>query len=174
MNFHPEPPSAPCSLASSASLGCSSSRSSSSGLARIGGSFFACRHGAARESLGHHRSSAGRQNQGRPTYHGFARTDDAARCVSVGKSMMSPPPKHALTGFHIPSFPPAKSALCRCEKLPERMLEKLSLCDDITIVMFALVFLICSEKSKDQCVCLRLSEVRLIHHLNIEKPPFTS
>ena len=99
MNFHPEPPSAPCSFASSASLGCSSSRSSSSGLARIGGSFFACRHGAARESLGHHRSSAGRQNQGRPTYHGFARTDDAARCVSVGKSMTSPPPKHARNQF---------------------------------------------------------------------------
>jgi hypothetical protein len=54
-----------------------------------------------------------------------------------------------------------------------KTLEKLSLCDDIAIVMFAFVFLVCSEKSKDQCVCLRLSEVRLIHHLNIEEPPFT-
>ena len=67
----------------------------------------------------------------------------------------------------------AKSAPCRCGKLPERTLEKLSLCDDIAIVMFAFVFLVCSEKSKDQCVCLRLSEVRLIHHLNIEEPPST-
>jgi predicted ester cyclase len=67
------------------------------------------RHGAARESLGHgHRPSAGRQNQGHPTYHGYARTDDAARCVSVGKSMMSPPPKHALYSFHIHSFPPGE------------------------------------------------------------------
>jgi hypothetical protein len=92
---------APCSLASSASLGCSSSCSSSSGLARIG-EVSCARHGAARESLGHHRSSAGRQNQGRPTYHGFARTDEAARCLSVGKSMMSPPPKHALNRFSYP------------------------------------------------------------------------
>jgi hypothetical protein len=67
----------------------------------------------------------------------------------------------------------AKSALCRCGKLSERTLEKLSLCDDIAIVMFAFVFLVCSEKSKDQCVCLRLSEVRLIHQLNIEEPPST-
>ena len=66
-----------------------------------------------------------------------------------------------------------KSALCRCGKLSERTLEKLSLCDDIAIVTFAVVFLVCSEKSKDQCVCLRLSEVRLIHHLNIEEPPST-
>jgi hypothetical protein len=77
------------------------------------------------------------------------------------------------TGFHIHSFLLAKSALCRCGKLPERIPEKLSLCDDIAIVMFAYVFLVCSEKSKDQCVGLRLSEVRLIHHLNIEEPPST-
>ena len=67
------------------------------------GEFLGARHGAARESLGHgHRPSAGRQNQGHPTYHGYARTGDAARCVSVGKSMMSPPPKHALNRFSYP------------------------------------------------------------------------
>jgi hypothetical protein len=40
-----------------------------------------------------------------PDYHGFARTDYAARCVSVGKSMMSPPPKHALNRFSYPFLP---------------------------------------------------------------------
>jgi hypothetical protein len=37
----------------------------------------------------------------------------------------------------------------------------------------AIVFLVCSEKSHDQRVCLRLSEVRFIHYLNIEEPPST-
>ena len=64
----------------------------------------------------------------------------------------------------------AESIAHRPNNLP---LEKLSLRDDIAIVMFAVVFLACGEKSKDQCVCLRLSEVRLIHHLNIEEPPST-
>ena len=139
-----------------------------------GGVFLASPPRAARESPGHHRRS-GRQNQGHPTYHGFARTDDAGRCVSVGKSMMSPPPKHARNQFSYPFLSSWRNPpLCRCGKnYRQRTLKKLSLCEDMPIVMFAFVFLVCSEKSKDQCVCLRLSEVRLIHHLNIEEPPST-
>src|SRR6476619_5694545 len=77
-------------------------------------------------------------------------------------------------GFHIPSFPPGEIRPLPVRKITGKNTGKLSLCDDIAIVMFAFVFLVCSEKSKDQCVCLRLSEVRLIHHLNIEEPPSTS
>jgi hypothetical protein len=107
-------------------------------------------------------------------HHSAASAKNRSNPDSVGKSMMSPPPKHALNRFSYPFLSSWRSPpFAGAENYSERTLEKLSLCDDIAIVMFAVVFRVCSEKSKDQCVCLRLSEVRLIHHLNTEEPPST-